>query len=77
MIKILSPSSLRMDRVIKLEKYRQAGVHEYWIVDPEARSVEACVLDGGRYYLTGYIDEAPVNVLPGCVIDLKKVFTED
>jgi len=76
-IEILSSSSLRMDRVIKLEKYRQAGVREYWIVDPETCSVEACVLDGERYYLTGYIDEAPVNVLPGCVIDLKKVFPAD
>ena len=75
-IEILSPSSLRMDRVIKLEKYRQARVREYWIVDPEMRSVEAYVLDGERYYITGYIDEAPVNVLPGCVIDLKEVFPE-
>ena len=75
-IEILSPSSVRMDRVIKLEKYRQVGVREYWIVDPELRSVEACILDGNRYYLTVYIDEAPVFVLPGCVIDLKEVFPE-
>jgi len=75
-VEILSPSSLRMDRVIKLEKYRQAGVREYWIVDPETRSVEAYVLDGKRYYITVYIDEAPVSVLPGCVIDLKEVFPE-
>ena len=75
-IEILSPSTLRMDRMIKLEKYRQSGVREYWIVDPEARGVEACVLEGGRYYLTSYTDEAPVNVLPGCVIDLKEVFPE-
>jgi Uma2 family endonuclease len=75
-IEIVSPSSLRMDRVIKLEKYRQAGVREYWIVDPEARSVEVCVLDGGRYFLTGYIGEAPVGILPGCVIDLTEVFPE-
>ena len=76
-IEILSPSSLRMDRLIKLEKYRQAGVREYWIVDPEARGVEAYVLDSGRYYATGYIDEAPVDVLPGCVIDVKEIFPEN
>jgi Uma2 family endonuclease len=65
-----------MDRVIKFERYRRAGVREYWIVDPETSGVEACVLDGGRYYLAVYIDEAPVSVLPGCVIDLKEVFPE-
>ena len=75
-IEILSPSSLRMDRLIKLTKYRQAGVREYWIVDPDNRGVEAYVLDGERYYITGYVDEAPVTVLPGCVINLKDVFLE-
>jgi Uma2 family endonuclease len=65
-----------MDRVIKFEKYRQSGVREYWIVDPETRSVSACILDGKRYYLTNYTDEAPVSVLPGCVIDLREVFPE-
>ena len=75
-MEILSPSSLRMDRVIKLEKYRQVGVREYWIVDPEMHSAEVYILDGGRYYAASHIDEAPVGVLPGCVIDLKEVFPE-
>lgn len=33
-IEIVSPGSRRMDYFIKLFKYRTAGVHEYWIVDP-------------------------------------------
>lgn len=32
-IEIVSPSSKRMDYLIKLFKYRTAGVGEYWIVD--------------------------------------------
>lgn len=32
-IEIVSPSSQRMDYMIKLFKYRTAGVREYWIVD--------------------------------------------
>ena len=32
-IEIVSPSSKRMDYMIKLFKYRMAGVREYWIVD--------------------------------------------
>ena len=33
-IEIVSPSSKQMDYFIKLMKYRNAGVREYWIVDP-------------------------------------------
>ena len=32
-IEIVSPGSERMDYMIKLFKYRTAGVREYWIVD--------------------------------------------
>lgn len=34
-IEIVSPSSKRMDYLIKLFKYRNGGVKEYWIVDSE------------------------------------------
>ena len=33
-IEIVSPSSVWMDYTTKLFKYRNAGVREYWIVDP-------------------------------------------
>ena len=38
-IEIVSPGSRRMDYMIKLFKYRSAGVKEYWIVDPEKNRV--------------------------------------
>ena len=34
-IEIVSPASKKMDYLLKLLKYRFAGVKEYWIVDPE------------------------------------------
>lgn len=37
---ILSRSTQRSDRVVKLPVYAEAGVGHAWIVDPEARSVE-------------------------------------
>ncbi len=33
-IEVVSPSSSRMDYIIKLNLYMTAGVREYWIVDP-------------------------------------------
>lgn len=38
-IEIVSTSSRRMDYFTKLFKYRAAGVREYWIVDPEKKSI--------------------------------------
>lgn len=38
-IEVVSPGSRRMDYVIKLFKYRSAGVLEYWIVDPEKERI--------------------------------------
>ena len=36
-LEILSPSTRRKDCVKKLQKYSDAGVKEYWIVDPGKR----------------------------------------
>ena len=39
-IEILSPSTASRDRGKKRELYQQAGVAEYWVVDPDARLIE-------------------------------------
>jgi len=77
-VEILSPSTVNLDRLIKFNKYLEAGVREYWIVDPETRSVQACMRENGKYVVSMYsdADTAPVKVLPGCLIDLKDVFAE-
>lgn len=78
-IEILSPSTLRHDRLVKLGLYQRAGVREYWIVDPENNAVQVFLHDGGFLHITeeyGPGDVARVNVLEGCFIDLGKVFTE-
>ena len=38
-IEILSPSSVKMDCERKVKLYRETGVREYWIVDPEKETV--------------------------------------
>jgi len=39
-VEVLSPSSLRHDRFTKRRLYQELGVPLYWLVDPDARSVE-------------------------------------
>jgi len=50
-VEILSPSSLRKDRLQKMRIYQNASVAHYWIVDPEERTVECYCLNGGLYTL--------------------------
>lgn len=77
-IEILSPSNRTHDRLTKRSLYQEAGVLEYWIVDPDAETVQVFLLDeSGRYSAPvryGREDAVPAAVLDGCVIDLKKVF---
>jgi Uma2 family endonuclease len=39
-IEILSPNSIKRDRMIKHESYARFGVEEYWIVDPSNLVIE-------------------------------------
>ncbi len=45
---VLSPSTGRGDRTIKRPAYQRAGVGEYWIVDPDSRTVERWQPDDAR-----------------------------
>ncbi len=78
-IEILSPSTRRHDRLIKWELYQRAGVREYWIVDPEDKTVQVLTLRDG-YLLPhedyGREDTAQVTILEDCAIELSKVFSE-
>ena len=76
-VEILSPSTQRHDRLVKLDLYQRAGVREYWIVSPEERTVQVSTLVDGRYRVQElYTAEAvaKVNTLSGCFIELSKVF---
>jgi len=77
-VEILSPSSEAHDKVLKFNKYLQAGVREYWIVYPVSRIVEVYVLKNGEYIASAYAEEDTVSshVLEGCMITLKDVFAE-
>ncbi|MCL2616903.1 MAG: Uma2 family endonuclease [Defluviitaleaceae bacterium] len=75
-IEVLSPSTARTDRVKKFNKYLEAGVNEYWIVEPDIYSVQVHLLKDGTYTTRMYeeTDTISVSVLPGCEIGLAEVF---
>ena len=50
-VEILSPSTSRKDRLIKMRIYQKAGVRHYWLVDPEEKTMECFALKDGLYAL--------------------------
>ena len=76
-IEILSPSTARNDRLVKLNQYQRAGVRLYWIVSPEEKTVQTYLLQNGNFVLGEIFtpqDIAKVDILDGCFIELSKVF---
>ena len=51
-VEILSPTTTLIDRSTKRQLYARYGVPYYWIVDQEARTIEAYMLSEGAYQLT-------------------------
>ena len=76
-VEILSPSTAERDRTVKSDLYAQHGVHEYWIVDPDARSITVFLLNGGAFeevdtYSAGETLTSPM--LAGFSIALDEIF---
>jgi Uma2 family endonuclease len=76
---VVSPGDENRERdlVTKPEEYARAGIQEYWIVDPEQRSIKVLVLDGGKYRLHGEFQsgQAATSVLlDGFAVDVDSVF---
>ena len=48
-VEVLSPSSRGHDLLTKRALYARAGVREYWLVDPDRRTVDVLTLEGEGY----------------------------
>lgn len=76
-IEVLSSSTMEKDRRRKLAVYSQFGVREYWIVDPEAQTIELYAREGGPLRLTRTFSsgEAVTSPLfPGLALPVASVF---
>ncbi len=68
---VLSPSTAARDRVTKRHLYARAGVAHYWLIDPEARVLEALTLRDGAWVEFGvYDDTACARIAPFEAIEL-------
>lgn len=77
-VEVVSPTSSRYDRVVKLRWYAQIGVPEYWIVAPEEKTLTRLTLDGPTYRVTEPLTEEMTfnpDSFPGLSIELEELFT--
>ncbi|MCC6314687.1 MAG: Uma2 family endonuclease [Thermomicrobiales bacterium] len=77
-VEVISPTSRSIDCVRKFALYADAGVPEYWLVDPEMRSLQIFTLEGDRYTQlpAGAAGRVASRVLPGLIVDPGWVFVD-
>jgi Uma2 family endonuclease len=62
-IEVLSPSTSQIDRVVKLQVYARHGVRHYWVVDPDARTIEAYTVAADDYQLAARLEASQRGAL--------------
>ena len=75
-IEIISPSTRSRDMVLKLAKYQQAGVREYWIIDPKRRCVYVYDFTDPDFHpeIFPFDSTIPVHISGGsCSIDFASI----
>lgn len=81
-VEVLSPGNSNKEMKQKFELYEEAGVLEYWVVNPENRFVLVYNLDIEKGKFTAILppltdeDILKSNVIEGLEIPLSEVFTE-
>ena len=76
-VEILSPATAERDRTFKLDLYAQHGVKEYWIVDPDAKTVTVLLLGENSFEAAGIFGEgqSPLSpTLAGFTVAVQELF---
>lgn len=75
-VEVLSKSTRKKDIFIKGNKYSEAGVKEYWIVDPEKKRVYAYLFDVDEFPIVyTFEDKVPVGIWNNeCVVDFAEIY---
>lgn len=76
-VEVLSPSTGKNDRVEKSKMYYKHGVKEYWIVDPDHKTIEVFIPAEKNWNLFQSHDDDDTLISPlltGLEIKLKDIF---
>ena len=76
-VEVVSPDDPDRDRVVKRADYAEAGIPEYWIVDPRNETITILTLAGDIYVERGAFsrgDTATSRLLDGFAVDVTALF---
>lgn len=74
-VEVLSPATRRKDSYLKLQKYANAGVSEYWLIDPDRKKILVYdLVHEEPPVIYGFDSTIPVALYDGeCKIDFQKI----
>jgi Uma2 family endonuclease len=80
-VEVISPTAAddRRDRIDKADDYARFGVRWYWLIDPDARTLEICELADGSYVQALLASRGELDAVPGCPdlsLDLDALWAE-
>lgn len=74
---VVSPSSRRMDYNIKTGLYAEAGVREYWIVDPVREHVTVYYFEeDAAPVIFSFSQDIPVRIYQGLMLNMNRLLNE-
>lgn len=76
-VEILSPATAYYDLRKKYKTYERCGVREYWVVDPEDKSIQVFVLKDGKFVLAQQVEgegEVSSTVITGFRVSAQSIF---
>jgi len=77
-VEIWSDSTSHVDRGLKFNDYVLHGVSEYWIIDPEQKSVEKYLLKNSQYELSEKLKHGSITseILKGFETEVTTLFED-
>ena len=78
-IEVLSPATARHDRTTKYHLYAEAGVTEYWIIDPEAGAADIYTRRGNGFVPLGHYERGGIiqsELLPELRLPLDELLAD-
>ena len=72
-VEVLSPSTRKKDMTLKLQKYVNAGVREYWIVDPDKNRITVYNFESEDTIEYSFSDSIKAGIYDNLIIDFSKL----
>lgn len=69
-VEIVSPSTSSRDYMVKLFKYKNTGVREYWIVDPSSKVITVYNFENDNVRQYKFGDDVPAGIYEGFYIKI-------